>query len=381
MSESPRAESPLAMSSPDIADEDVRAVVEVLRSGRLALGPRSEAFERRFADLLGVRHAVAVQSGTAALHLIVRALGIGPGDEVVLPSFTFVATANAVLYEGATPVFAEIEPVHLCIDPADVARRITPHTRAVLAVDLFGHPANWSALGELADAHGLALIDDACEALGSRLDGVPIGRQGDAAAFAFYPNKQITTGEGGMLVTSRDDLAEAARSLRNHGRERTGAELRHDRLGFNYRMDEMSAALGLSQLERLSELTSRRERVAGWYLDELRTVDGVIPPAIARGVRLSWFAFVIRLEQGLDRASLLAELESAGVPARAYFPPIHRQPYVVERLGPPAALPVTEHVAASTVALPFHGAMRRSDVERAAGALRAAVAHQRETRA
>src|SRR5205085_1829969 len=225
---------------------DVDAVVAVMRSGRLALGPKIKEFEGAVADYVGTRHAIAVSSGTAALHLIVKALGITTGDEVLVPSFTFAASVNALLYEGATPVFVEIEGDTYNLDPADLERRITPRTKAVMAVDVFGHPADWDQLQRIADQHGLKLIDDSCEALGASYKGVKLGRFGEAAAFAFYPNKQITTGEGGIIVTDDDQMARLCRSLANQGRGEMGAWLEHDRLGYNYRIDEMSAALGAS---------------------------------------------------------------------------------------------------------------------------------------
>jgi len=248
----------IPMSAPDISEDDVRAVAEVVRSGQLALGPKTEAFERAIAEYVGVEHAVAVNSGTAALHLIVGALGIGPGDEVLVPSFTFAASVNVVLYERATPVFVEIESDTYNLDPEDLARKVTPRTRGILAVDVFGHPADWDAILNVAEEHGLRVIDDSCEALGAEYRGRKLGQFGDAATFAFYPNKQMTTGEGGMIVTDDDGLAGQCRSLRNQGRGEMGSWLEHERLGYNYRMTEMSAALGLSQMGRIEELLAKR---------------------------------------------------------------------------------------------------------------------------
>jgi len=299
----------LTMSAPDIDSTDIEAVTAVLRSGRLSLGPCMLEFERSLADYVGVSHAVAVSSGTAALHLIVKALGIGPGDEVLVPSFSFVASANAVLYEGATPVFVEIEPEAYTISPEDLERKITPRTRAIMVVDVFGHPARWEAIAATASAHGLDVIDDACEALGAEYGGARLGRFGRAAAFAFYPNKQLTTGEGGMIVTSDADLARQARSLRNQGRDQTGAQLEHERLGFNYRMSELSAALGVSQLARIEDLLAKRAVVARIYDELLGDVPRIRTPRVAANVRISWFVYVVTLDRGLDRDRVMRELE------------------------------------------------------------------------
>ncbi len=365
--------APLSLSSPDIDESDIRAVVEVLRSGRLALGPRAEEFERVLAARVGARYAVATSSGTTALHLIVRTLGLGPGDEVILPSFTFAATLNALLYEGVTPIFAEIERDHFCLCPDDAEGRITPRTRAIVAVDVFGHPAAWPRLTELAGRHRLALIDDACEALGASHGGVPVGSFGDAAAFAFYPNKPITTGEGGMIVTDREELAIAAQSLRNHGRRRTSAVLTHERLGYNYRLDEMSAALGLSQIARLDEKIAARERIADRYSAQLGDVAGIETPSPDPACSISWFAYVVLLAPETDRDRVIATMESRGVPVRTYFPPLHREPYVQRRLAGPVALPITESIAARTLALPFHPGLTDGDIDRVVTTLRSAV--------
>jgi perosamine synthetase len=362
------------MSAPDITEEDVRAVTEVVRSGRLALGPKAEAFENALAAYVGARHAVAVSSGTAALHLALLGLGIGPGDEVLVPSYTFAASVNAVLYVGATPVFVDIEPATYCMDVADAERRITPRTRCVLAVDVFGHPADWPALEALADSHGLALLDDSCEALGAECSGRKVGSFGNASTFAFYPNKQITTGEGGMLVTDDERLADAARSYRNQGRSSTGAWLEHERLGYNYRLDEISAALGVSQLARLESILERRARVAARYSALLADVRDVTVPLVASWARVSWFVYVIRLAPEVDRLGLVNALADRGVPTRTYFSALHVQPYIEQRLGSlRGTLPVTEAVAARTLALPFHTNMPEGDLERVVDALRHAL--------
>jgi perosamine synthetase len=364
----------IPMSSADLDDSDIQSVLDVLQSGRLALGPKTGEFERLMADYLGVGHAVAVGSGTAALHLIVRALGLGRGDEVLVPSFTFAASVNAILFEHAHPVFVEIEPRTYNLDPADLERKITPRTRAIMVVDVFGHPAPWDAILQIAERHDLRVIDDSCEALGARYHGRPIGSLGDAAAFAFYPNKQMTTGEGGMLVTNREEIARIARSLCNQGRAAMGAWLEHERLGYNYRLDEMSAALGVSQLKRIETFLARRERVARMYTERLTGCDWVRTPVVEPHVRMSWFVYVATLAEGLERDAVMAEMEAQGVPARGYFSPVHLQPYIRERFGfRGGELPVTETAARRTLALPFHNHLTEAEVDQVVTALTTAV--------
>lgn len=354
----------ISMSSAEIDESDVQSVLEVLRSGRLALGPKAEAFERLVAEYVGVKHAVAVSSGTAGLHLIVRALGIGAGDEVLVPSFTFAASVNVLLYEGATPVFVDIEPETYNLNPADAERKITPRTKAVMVVDVFGHPAEWDELVRLANQYGLLLIDDCCEAIGAQYKGQMLGRFGEAGAFAFYPNKQMTTGEGGILVTNRDDLAQSFRSLRNQGRDEMGAWLEHPRLGYNYRIDEMSAALGVSQIQRLETFIQKRERVAQMYTERLNGLEWVRTPVVKPHVRMSWFVYVVQLAEGLERNRVMSAMESRGVPVRGYFNPIHLQPYIREQLGTSEDhLPLTESVAKRTLALPFHNNLSEEQVD------------------
>ena len=360
----------LAMSSADLDESDLRAVAAVLRSGRLALGPETAAFEEALAAYAGVRHAVAVSSGTAALHLIVRALGLGPGDEVLVPSFTFAASVNALLYEGATPVFVEPEPDTYNLDVADLEQRISPRTRAIMAVDAFGHPADWDGLERVAARHGLALIDDCCEAIGAAYRGRPLGGFGAAGAFAFYPNKQMTTGEGGMVVTNDGRLAELCRSFANQGRSAMGPWLQHDRLGHNYRLGEMAAALGRSQLARLDRFIERRARVAREYGERLAALPGVRPPVVRPEVRMSWFVYVVTLPEGCDRDRTLAGMEREGVPCRGYFAPVHTQPYIRERFGDlRGSLPRTEAIARRTLALPFHNDLEPHELDRVLGVL------------
>jgi perosamine synthetase len=351
------------MSAPDIDETDVQAVSEVVRSGLLALGPRAIEFEREVAEYCGVRHAVAVSSGTAGLHLLVRALGLGPGDEVLVPSFTFVSSVNAILYEGATPIFVDIEDETYCIDPKDIERKITPRTRAIMVVDIFGHPADWNAIQQIADQHRLGIIDDSCEALGAEYDGRKIGGLGDGAVFAFYPNKQITTGEGGMVVTDREDLAIAAREMRNQGRAEMGGWLSHQRLGFNYRMSEMSAALGVSQFARLDHLLARREHVAMEYRRRFSGMDWLRTQIVKPNVHMSWFVYVVTLAEDRSRDVFMGALEDRGVASRAYFDPVHSQPFARDWVANSVDLPVTTAIAERTVALPFHPGLQADDLD------------------
>lgn len=354
----------IPMAFADLDESDIEAVLGVLRTGRLALGPKTIEFEQAISDYVGTRHAVAVSSGTAALHLIVKALGIGIGDEVLMPSFTFAASANAVLYEGASPVFVDIERDTYNLDPADLERKITPRTKAIMAVDLFGHPVDWDAIQRIARQHYLKIIDDSCEALGASYKDVKLGRFGNAAAFAFYPNKQITTGEGGVIVTDDDEIARLCRSLRNQGRGEMGAWLEYDRLGYNYRIDEMSAALGASQLCRLETFLAKRERVANRYSKQLTRFDWVRTPVVKPEVRMSWFVYVVTLAAGLNRDGVIEKMGARGIPARAYFSPVHLQPYIRDRFGYRGGeLPVTEAIARRTIALPFHNDLSDAHIE------------------
>lgn len=354
----------IPMASPDIDESDVCAVLEVVRSGRLALGPHMLAFEQAVARYVGVPYAVAVSSGTAGLHLAVRALGWGEGDEVLVPSFTFAATVNALLMERVRPVFVEIEPETFCLDPDDLPRKITPHTRGIMVVDTFGHPAEWDTLNAIATQYGLTIIDDCCEALGAEYKGRKIGQFGQIGVFAFYPNKQITTGEGGMIVTHDETLARLCRSMRNQGRAEMGAWLEHQILGYNYRLDEMSCALGASQMQRIEQFLHKRERVAQAYTERLQRYTWVRPPIVKPYVRMSWFVYVVLLAEGLNRDEVIMRLGERGIPARGYFSPIHLQPYVREMLGTKEGdLPRTESIAKRTLALPFHNNLPQEQID------------------
>ncbi|BAS28216.1 DegT/DnrJ/EryC1/StrS family aminotransferase [Limnochorda pilosa] len=366
------------LSQPEVTEYDIGRVVEVLRSGRLSIGPVLEAFEEACAHVAGRRYAVGVNSGTSALHLAVRALGLGPGDEVITTPFSFVASSNCLLFEGATPVFVDIDPQSLNLDPEKVETAVTPRTRAILAVDVFGNPADHPRLLDIARRYGLRYIEDSCEALGSDIDGRPAGSFGDAGAFAFYPNKQITTGEGGMLLTDDPEVAALARSMRNQGRGESDEWLAHPRLGYNYRLDEISAALGRAQIERLEEIVARREQLARRYNEALGGLPGIrLPRANLRG-RMSWFVYVVEVDEavtGVDRDTLQERLLAAGVECKPYFPPIHLQPFYQERFGfPEGSFPVTERIARRTLALPFFTQMRPDQVERVAEEVRRALA-------
>ena len=358
------------LAQPNISQLERDLVAEVLAGDSLAMGPFTDRFEAAVAELAGRRHAIACNSGTSGLHLAVAGLGIGSGDEVITTPFSFVASANVMLYERAVPVFVDIEEETLGLDPDQAAGAITDRTRAVLPVDVFGHPCRIDEIEELAAARGLALIEDSCEALGSRWRGRPLGSFGDASVFAFYPNKQITTGEGGMLLTDDAGLAAAARSMRNQGRDEDGTWLRHVRLGYNYRIDEVSAALGVAQMQRLAELRDGRNRVAAAYDARLRDLPWIAPPVVREGAEVDWFVYVIRLDAAIDRDRLIGLLADDGIPARPYFSPIHLQPLYRERFGyREGDFPVTERVARSTLAIPFSSRLSDEEVERVVDAL------------
>jgi dTDP-4-amino-4,6-dideoxygalactose transaminase len=362
------------MSGCDLSAAERAAVLEVLDSGTLALGPRLARFEEAFAAHVGTRHAVGVSSGTAALHLCMLAAGVGDDDPVITSPFSFVASANCILYVRGRPVFVDIDPVTLTLDPervADAVRTLPRRPKALLPVHVFGQAADMDPLLALARRHELAVIEDACEAVGAEYRGRPAGTLGDAGVFAFYPNKQMTTGEGGMIVTDRPEWDALFRSLRNQGRDVFDGWLSHTRLGYNYRLDELSAAVGLVQVERLPELLARRAQVAAWYQVRLADVAGLTLPARAAWTtRMSWFVFVVRVAAGLDRDRVIRALEARGIPARPYFPPIHLQPFYRSQFGfKPGDFPVAEAAGATCLALPFAGTLREDQVDAVCGAL------------
>jgi perosamine synthetase len=363
----------IPLSQPSITPEDVAAVLEVLGTPVLSLGPKLREFERAVAAYARATEAVAVNSGTSGLHLCLAAAEIGPGDEVITSPFSFVASANCAIYQGATPVFADIDPLTLTIDPEQVAARIGPRTRAILPVDVFGQPAATEAIAAIARRHGLAVVRDACEAIGAERNGRRAGSDGTPTVFAFYPNKQMTTGEGGVVVTDDAGFARRVRSMSNQGRDDDGTWMNHVRLGYNYRLDELSAALGIAQLARLDQILDRRARVAGWYNERLARLARLQTPYVApETTRMSWFVYVIRLAPGVNRGALVAGLERAGVPTRPYFVPIHLQPFYRQRFGTrPGDFPVTEAVAETTLALPFFTDMTEKQVDYVCGRLAA----------
>jgi perosamine synthetase len=364
----------VALSAPWIEEREEELVLDVLRSGRLSLGPTGPRFEDLLARVCGARHCAAVSSGTAGLHLCMRLAEVGPGDEVITSPYSFVASANCAIYEGATPVFADVDPVTYNLDPAAVEEVLTEATKAVVAVDIYGYPCELDELRAVCERHGLVLIEDACQALGAEYKGARVGSHGHPAVFAFYPNKQLTTGEGGAVATGSEEQWLALVSLRNQGRADSGGWLEHARLGYNYRLDDLSAALGIAQLEKIEEILERRRDVASRYGELLEGVD-VEPPAPddADHVR-SWFVYVVTLPGGVDRERVLAELERRGVAAARYLPSIHLQPYMRERYGfRPGMCPVSEYLGARTFALPFHGRLALDDQEYVVEALRAAL--------
>ena len=386
--------SDIPLSQPDITDREVDAVTAVLRSGRLSLGPRLDLFEQTVADHCGRRHGIGVSSGTAGLHLVLLAMGIGPGDEVITPPFSFIASANCILMVGAKPVFVDIHPTSLNMDPAGVEAAITPWTKAILAVEVFGNPAGMDALEQVAARHELPLVEDCCEALGGKLRGRLVGSFGRAGVFAFYPNKQITTGEGGMIVTDDDRLADLCRSLRNQGRavdtrgeqvvvNRTaGSWLAHERLGYNYRLSEIAAALGVAQMERLKEILDARRRVAASYVQRLMDFEELILPTAPEGCdrEMSWFVFVVRLTSMYGRAErdrILEGLRRHEVGCSNYFPCIHLQPFYRERFGfEKGDFPIAESISERTLALPFYNRLDETQIELVCHTLR--VMLQRE---
>jgi perosamine synthetase len=357
----------IPLSRPDITQREIDAVVEVLHGDTLSIGPKIGQFEEACARIAGRRHAVGVSSGTAGLHCAMLAAGVKPGDEVITTPFSFVASANCILYVGAKPVFVDIDPKTLNIDLEKVPAAITPRTKAIVGVECFGHPGGMCELERIARQNELVLIEDSCEGFGGRIDNRSIGSFGRAGVFAFYPNKQITTGEGGMIVTDDDTFAHACRALRNQGREGM-AWLAHQRLGYNYRLSEIQAALGLAQVGRLDDILDARRRVANEYMERLMTNRCLILPTLQEQTAMSWFVFVVRLndlfEPG-DRDEIMRRLRAEGIGCNNYFPPIHLQPYMAHFTGHREGdFPICEYVSARTLALPFFSRMTSRQVHR-----------------
>jgi perosamine synthetase len=366
---------PVPLARPDIGTREEELILEVLRSGQLSLGPMGERFEREFAAWLGVPDAVMTSSGTAALHLGVRMLGWGEGDEVLTSPFSFVASANCLLYEGARPVFVDVEEETLDLDPAAAADAVGERTAGLLPVHVFGYPAAMPELEALARKRGLGILEDACEALGAvDSEGRAVGARGNLATFAFYANKQMTTGEGGMIVPRDGEEAARLRSERNQGRAVDMGWLDHDRLGYNYRLSDLAAALGVAQVEKLDSLLERRAAVAAMYEERLAAIDGVRTPIAGRGAEVrSWFVYTVRLPRGAERDATIAHLAERGVAAKAYLPCIHLFPHLRELGYREGQFPVAEAAAADSLALPFFPAMTESQVERVCQELAAAL--------
>ena len=368
----------IVMAQPNVGQEEAELVIRVLTSDSLSMGPMIEEFEGLLRKLVGRRHGVACNSGTSGLHLAVRGLGIGEGHEVLTTPFSFVASANCILYERARPRFIDIEEETLGMDPALVEEAATAATRAILPVHVFGNPCQIEDLETISTRRGWAMVEDACEAIGSSIDGRPLGSFGNASVFAFYPNKQITTGEGGMVLTDDPELADVMASMRNQGRDQDGTWLRHVRLGFNYRLDELSAALGVAQLRRIAVLREGRDRAARAYRERLSSYEWLALPTPRPGADVDWFVYVVRLSETIDRDHVINELGLRGIPTRPYFSPLHLQPFYRSEFGyRPGDYPVTERVARTTLALPFSSLIPDADIDRVCSELASVVSESR----
>jgi len=354
------------LSRPDITEKEIEAVCAVLRCPDLSLGPKLAEFEDTFATYIGRKHAVAVNSGTSGLFLCVSAMGIGAADEVITTPFTFIASATTIMMTSAKPVFVDIDPISLNIDAAKITSAMSEKTKAILPVEIFGNPAGIDKVCEIAQEHNLPVIEDSCEALGSVLNGKKVGTFGRMSTFAFYPNKQITTGEGGMILTDDENLADACISLRNQGRDKGGGWLGHKRLGYNYRLSDINCALGIVQLTRIDEIKAKRRQVAKWYQEMLAGDERLIVPTEPDGCEISWFVFVVRLTEGFtpaQRDRILQEMTEQGIQVGNYFPPVHLQPFMVEKFGyRKGDFPVTESVSERTIALPFYNNLAKDEV-------------------
>ena len=354
------------LSRPDITEKEIEAVCAVLRGPNLSLGPKLPEFEDAFAKYIGLKRAVAVNSGTSGLFLCMPALGIGEGDEVITTPFTFIASATPVMMAGATPVFVDIDPVSLNIDAEKIEPKITDRTKAILPVEVFGSPAGMDKVCEIARKHNLMVIEDSCEALGSALNGKKVGTFGTMSVFAFYPNKQITTGEGGMILTDDDDLADMCVSLRNQGRAKDSAWLNHERLGYNFRLSDINCALGIVQLSRIDEIKAKRKQVAKWYGQMLADDDRLIVPVEPDDCDMSWFVFVVRLTEQFTRRQrdgILETMRERKIQVSNYFSPVHLQPFMVEQFGfKKGDFPVAESVSDRTIALPFYNNLTKDEV-------------------
>jgi perosamine synthetase len=364
------------LSRPDICEKDIQAVVQVLKTPNLALGPKIPEFEKKIADYVGSKYAVSLNSGTSALFLCVKALNIGKDDEVITTPFTFIASTNCILMADAKPVFVDIDPENLNIDPKKIEAKITKKTKAILPVAVFGNPAGMDEVCKIAKKHNLPVIEDSCEALGSELNGKKAGTFGTVGTFAFYPNKQMTTGEGGMIVTDNKEIADMCMSLRNQGRGQGGGWLAHARMGYNFRLCDINAALGISQLERIEEFIQKRQKVAGWYQEILADDNRIIVPKSPKGCKMSWFVFVVRLKEPYisKRNTILNAMLAEGIQVSNYFPPVTLQPFMVEKFGyKDGDFPIADKVCKSTIALPFYNNLSKDEVALACKTLKKCI--------
>ena len=353
------------LSRPDISEKDIQAVNDVLKGPDLALGPKMVEFEKKMAEYTGTKHGVSVNSGTSALFLCVKALGIKKDDEVITTPFTFISSTNCILMVDAKPVFVDIDPENLNINPKKIEEKIAKKTKAILPVAVFGNPAGMDEVCKIAKKHNLPIIEDSCEALGSELNGKKAGTFGDVGTFAFYPNKQMTTGEGGMIVTDSDKIAAICTSLRNQGRGKGSGWLAHERMGYNFRLSDINAALGISQLERIEEFIQKRQRVASWYQEILSDDNRIIVPKAPKGCKVSWFVFVVRLQEFYipKRNAILNAMLAEEIQVSNYFPPVTLQPFIVEKFGyKDGDFPIADKVCKSTIALPFYNNLKKDEV-------------------
>ena len=365
----------IPLSSPDITHREIKIISQVLNSSYLSIGPKVKEFEKKIANYIGVQYAIAVNSGTSALHLCIRALDLKDGDEVITTPFSFIASANCMLFERAKPVFVDIDENTLCIDSQKIEGKITKRTKAILPVHIFGHPCEMQKIMAIAKKYNLAVIEDACEALGSEYKNKKVGSFGDVATFAFYPNKQITTAEGGMIVTNNKNIAKLCFSMRNQGRDEGNAWLSHSRLGYNYRMSELSAALGVIQMERIKEILRKRKKVAKLYNQKLSNIKEIKTPHIGSDIKMSWFVYIIRLNDQKfsrkDRDKIIEKLNNKGISCRDYFPPIHLEPFYVGMFSHKRGdFPITEKVSSTTIALPFYNNLTEEEVDYVCGNLK-----------
>lgn len=357
----------IPLARPDITNLEKKAVLEVLKTPWLSLGPKLKEFEEKIAKFVKAKYTVGVNSGTSALHLIIRALGIKDGDEVITTPFSFIASANCILFERAKPVFVDIDETTLNINPENIEKAITKKTKAILAVDVFGQPADWDKLKRIARRYDLRLIEDSAEALGSEYKGKKCGSFGEAGIFGFYPNKQIVTGEGGMVVTNKKEIAQLCRSMRDQGREEKGGWHFYRRLGYNYRLSDINCALGIAQLSRIKEILKKRKKIAMVYSERLKGFSELEIPSIAPGTKVSWFVYVVRLNKKFtqkNRDKILEKLKKKGIECSNYFPCIHLQPFYRKRFGYKIDdFPIAESISQRTIALPFYNNLKEKEID------------------